>query len=116
MPDVSKLLVATVKSLDTNTSSMEVTLGLMDALELDTKVYRAQLVKATSDYSLELIGSGVAVGLAGRAMERITSWLVDDGPETIFSNYCCLLVSSIFFVLPNAWYGPGSNERLIGLI
>ncbi len=82
--DVSKLLVATVKSLDTNTSSMEVTLGLMDALELDTKGYRAQLVKATSDYSLELIGTGVAVGLAGRAMERITSWLVDDGPNLFF--------------------------------
>ena len=82
--DVPKLLVATVKSLDTNTSSMEVTLGLMEALELDTNVYRAQLVKATSDYSLELIGTGVAVDLAGRAMERITSWLVDDGPKLFF--------------------------------
>ncbi len=82
--DVSKLLVATVKSLDTNTSSMEVTLGLMEALELDTNVYRAQLVKATSDYSLELIGTGVAVDLAGRAMERITSWLVADGPKLFF--------------------------------
>ena len=48
--DVPKLLVATVKSLDTNTSSMEATLDLMEALELDTKVYRAQLVGATSDY------------------------------------------------------------------
>ena len=82
--DVPKLLVAAVKSLDTNTSSMEVTLGLMEALELDTNVYRAQLVKATSDYSLELIGTGVAVGLAGRAMERITSWLVEDGPKLFF--------------------------------
>jgi len=82
--DVPKLLVATVKSLDTNTSSMEVTLGLMEALELDTNVYRAQLVKATSDYSLELIGTGVAVDLAGRAMERITSWLVADGPKLFF--------------------------------
>ena len=79
--DVSKLLVATVKSLDTNTSSMEVTLGLMEALELDTDVYRAQLVQATSDISLGLMDTGVAVGLAGRAMERITSWLVDDGPK-----------------------------------
>jgi small conductance mechanosensitive channel len=82
--DVPKLLVAAVKSLDTNTSSMAVTLGLMETLELDTNVYRAQLVKATSDYSLKLIGTGVAVGLAGRAMERITSWLVDDGPKLFF--------------------------------
>ena len=82
--DVLKLLVATVKSLDTNTISMEVALGLMEALELDTNVYRAQLVKATSDYGLELIGTGVAVGIADRAMERITSWLVDDGPKLFF--------------------------------
>ena len=82
--DVPKLLVATVKSLDTNTSSMEVTLGLMEALELDTNVYRAQLVQATSDISLGLMDTGVAVGLAGRAMERITSWLVDDGPKLFF--------------------------------
>jgi small conductance mechanosensitive channel len=82
--DVPKLLVAAVKSLDTNTSSMEVTLGLMEALELDTNVYRAQLVKATSDISVGLIGTGVAVDLAGRAMERITSWLVADGPKLFF--------------------------------
>ena len=82
--DVNKLLVATVKSLGTNTSSMAVTLGLMEALELDTNVYRAQLVQATSDISLGLMDTGVAVGLAGRAMERITSWLVDDGPKLFF--------------------------------
>jgi small conductance mechanosensitive channel len=78
---VPKLLVAAVKSMDTNTGSMEVTLGLMDELELDTKVYRAQLVETTRDISSGLTDTGVAVGIASRAMERITNWIVDDGPK-----------------------------------
>ena len=93
--DVPKLLVATVKSLDTNTSSMEVTLGLMEALELDTTVYRAQLVRATSDISVGLTDTGVAVELAGRAMERITSWLVDDGPKLFLK--LLLFVGILYF-------------------
>ena len=82
--DVSKLLVAAVKSLDTNTSSMGVTLDLMEELELDTKVYRAQRIEATSDISVGVIGTGMVIDLAGRAIERITSWLVDDGPQLFF--------------------------------
>ena len=38
--DVPKLLIAAGKSLDTNTAGMEVRLGLMEALEPDTKHYR----------------------------------------------------------------------------
>ncbi|MBW2198947.1 MAG: mechanosensitive ion channel family protein [Deltaproteobacteria bacterium] len=79
--DAAKLLIAAAKSLDTNAASMEVILGLMEALELDTNVYRAQLVEATRDITSGLLDTGVAVGLAGRAMERITTWLVDDGPK-----------------------------------
>ena len=82
--DVAKLLVAAVNSLDTNTRSMEVTLDLMEALELDTKLYHAQMIEATSDISVGVIGTGAIVRLAGRAMERISSWLVDDGPNLFF--------------------------------
>jgi small conductance mechanosensitive channel len=53
----------------------------MDELELDTKVYRAQLVETTRDISSGLTDTGVAVGIASRAMERITNWIVDDGPK-----------------------------------
>ena len=95
--DIPKLLVAAVKSLDTNTGSMEVTLGLMEALQLETKVYRTQLVEATSDISVEAIGTGVAVDIVGRTIKRITAWLVEEGPQFFF-NCCCLLASSIFFV------------------
>jgi small conductance mechanosensitive channel len=95
--DVSKLLVASVKNLDTNTSSMEAVLSLMEALELDTTVYRAQLVEATSDFGVEAIGTGAAVDLAGRAIERVTSWLVDDGPKIFFK--LILIVGILYLFL-----------------
>ncbi|MBW2266770.1 MAG: hypothetical protein JRF28_11545, partial [Deltaproteobacteria bacterium] len=44
--DVAKLLIAAATSLETNTVSMEVSLGLMETLKLDTNVYRTQLVEA----------------------------------------------------------------------
>jgi small conductance mechanosensitive channel len=95
--DVSKLLVASVKNLDTNTSSMEAVLGLMEALEIDTRVYRAQLVEATRDIGAGEIGKGVFIGLAGRALERITSWLVDNGPILFFK--LILIVGILYLFL-----------------
>jgi small conductance mechanosensitive channel len=79
--DIARLLNAAAESLDTNTTSMAVTVGLMDTLELDTNVYRAQLVEATRDISSGLLDTGVTISLASRAMERMTSWLFDSGPK-----------------------------------
>jgi hypothetical protein len=92
--DFSKLLVAAAKNLDTNASSMEATLGLMEALELDTKVYRAQMVEATRDIGAGEIGKGVLIALVGRVLERITSWLVDNGPRLFFK---LLLIVGILY-------------------
>ena len=112
--DVSKLFVATAKSLDTNTGSMGTTLGLMEALELDTTVYRAQLVEATSDISVGEIGEGVLVGVIGRAIKRITSWLVDNGPQLFFK--LLLIVGILFlFLFARRLVRAGSKKRLMPL-
>ena len=79
--DTAKLLIAAAKSLDANVASMEVSLGLMEALELDTNVYRGQLIEVTRDISSGLLDTGVAVSLVGRAMARVTSWLFDSGSK-----------------------------------
>ncbi|MBL0731241.1 MAG: hypothetical protein JJW03_00075, partial [Desulfosarcina sp.] len=79
--DVARLLIAASKSLDTNTASMEVSLGLMKAFKLDTNLYRAQLVQATKDISSGLFDTGVALSIAGHAMKRVTSWIFDKGPK-----------------------------------
>ena len=93
--DVAKLLIAAAKSLETNTVSMEVSLGLMETLELDTNEYRAQLVEATRDISSGLLDAGVAVSLVGHAMERVTSWFLDSGPNVFLK---LLLFFGILFL------------------
>ena len=93
--DVFKLLVASVKNLDTNTSSMEAMLALMEKLELDTTVYRTQLVEVTNDIGAGDIGKGVFIDLAGRTLERITAWLADNGPALFFK---LILIVGILYV------------------
>ena len=78
-PDDTNILLplsATVRSLDNNISSMEVILTLMEKLELDTAVYREQLMTTTMDFSVGLMDTGAAVGLMGRTLKNITDWLV----------------------------------------
>ena len=89
------LYLAAAKSLDTNTASMEVSLGLMEALKWDTNLYRTQLVQATKDISSGLFNTGVALSIVGHAMKRITSWIFDKGPK-VFLNL--LLFFGILFL------------------
>ena len=93
--NVVKLLIAAKKSLDTNTAGMNVVLGLMETLELDTAVYRTQLVRATRDISSGLLDTDVAVSLLGRTLKKVTDWLVDSGPKYLVK---LLLLVSILFV------------------
>ena len=93
--NVVKLLIAAKMSLDTNTAGLEVVLGLMETLELDTKAYRTQLVTATRDISSGLMDTGVAFGLLSRTVKRITSWLVESGPKYLFK---LLMFVGIIFI------------------
>jgi small conductance mechanosensitive channel len=93
--NVVKLLIAAKKSLDTNTAGMDVVLGLMETLELETAVYRTQLVTATRDISSGLLDTGVAISLLGRTLKKVTDWLVDSGPKYLVK---LLLLVSILFV------------------
>ncbi len=93
--DLPVLLVAAHKALETNTSSMELTLDIMDTFELETKEYRAQLVTATRDLATGLLDKDVALGLAGRALNGITDWVVESGPGLLVK---LLLFFAIIFV------------------
>jgi small conductance mechanosensitive channel len=82
--NVTKLLIAAKKSLETNTTGMEVVIGLMETLELDTDAYRTQLLAATQDISTGLLDTGVALSLLSRTLKRIASWLGESGPTYLF--------------------------------
>jgi small conductance mechanosensitive channel len=77
---VPPLLVAAQKSLDNNAVCLEVACDLLDAYELDSAQYRAQLVSATSDITTGLTDTGVAVTLLSRAKDRFVNWISENGP------------------------------------
>ena len=81
--DVRVSLLAAHKSLDVNTSSMTIVLGIMEALELPAEVYREQLVTATRDLATGLLDTNVALRLLDRAMQSVTEWFVDKGPRIL---------------------------------
>jgi small conductance mechanosensitive channel len=93
--NIAKLLIAAKKSLDTNTNSMDVILGIMETFELDTGAYRTQLLTATRDISSGLLDTGVAVNLLGRALKNVTGWIVDNGPGYLIK---LILLVGILFV------------------
>jgi small conductance mechanosensitive channel len=93
--NVVKLLITAKKSLDINTASMDVVLGLMETLKLDTGAHRSQLLTATRDISSGFLDTGVAVNLLGRAFKNVTGWLVDKGPGYLMK---LLLFVGILFV------------------
>ena len=93
--DVFKRLVTAKKSLDTNTAGMDVVIGLMETLELDTGVYRTQLLTATRDISSGLLGTGMAINLLGTTLKKVAGWLVDSGPSYLLK---LLLFVGIIFV------------------
>jgi small conductance mechanosensitive channel len=81
--DLPILIVATHKSLGTNTGSLTATLHIMDALKIPTEDYRAQLAEATRDISTVILDRGAAASLISSAMGRLWSWLADTGPGLI---------------------------------
>jgi len=81
--DLPILIVATHKSLGTNTGSLTATLHIMDALEIPTEEYRAQLAEATRDISTVILDRGAAVSLISRAAGRLVAWFADSGPGLI---------------------------------
>ena len=65
--EIIKSLNAAKKSLDTNKNSMNTVLGLMEAMELNTSSYRAQLLTETRDISSGALDTDVALRLLSRS-------------------------------------------------
>ena len=93
--NIVTLLIAANKSLETNTGSMKVVLGLMESLKIDVADYRARLVEKTSKIDIGALDTGVATSLASRAFGRVTDWLIESGPGMLFK---LLVFAAIIFL------------------
>lgn len=97
--DAAIIKVAVKKSLNTNTDGMAKILDLMDGLEIDTKLYRAQLVDVTQDLSSGLTDTGVAISLVSQYTQRITGWLIDSGPKVLLKLLLfCVIILVFYFI------------------
>ena len=93
--DVTALLVANSKNLQANTASQAAMLDIMDSLELDTRVYRTQLVTTTQDLASGLLNAHVTVTLLSRGWNSFKTWLFEQGPTLLVK---ILLFLTILFV------------------
>ncbi len=93
--NIVTLLIAANKSLENNAASMRVVLDLMDSFKIDVADYRARLVEKTSKLDIGALDTGVATSLASRALGRVTDWLVESGPGTLFK---LLIFAAIIFL------------------
>jgi small conductance mechanosensitive channel len=96
--NVPVLLVAAQKSLDNNAACQEVVCDLMDAYDLDSAEYRAQLVTATSDITTGLTDTGVAVTLLSRAVDSFTTWITDHGPGVAIKSFLFVGILLFFYL------------------
>jgi small conductance mechanosensitive channel len=94
---VAALRVATQKSMDNNAASLVVACDLMDAFELESAEYRAQLVTTTSDLSTGLTDTGVAVTLLSRAVDRFFAWISENGPTFVIKLLLFTLILIAFY-------------------
>ena len=78
--NIAKSLIAAQKSFSTNTASLKPVLDIMDAFELDTEMYRAQLMSVTRYIGSGLLDTDVAVSVVSRYLKKITNWLFESGP------------------------------------
>ena len=95
-PDLTRRLNASKNSLANNTASLKASLDVMDELELDTDAYRTQLLSVTRDISSGLLDTSVAIGMAGRALNKIKNWFTHSGPKYLVKLFIILGILIIF--------------------
>jgi len=94
--EITALLTLANRSLNTNITSLEVVLGLMDSLGLDTSAPRSKLVALTHDISAGIIDTSVAISLARRTSESVMTWLIESGPRLLL-KLIILIAILVFF-------------------
>ncbi len=97
--DLTILGIATRNNLRRNTESQTVILDIMDAMDLSTDRYRAQLVTLTQDLAAGLMDAKVAARLFSRGWDAVKSWLTNTGPAFLVKMllFAIIVVVGWFF-------------------
>lgn len=95
--DIINNLNAAKKSLDTNKQSMNTVLSMMEALELDTAVYRTQLLTETVDLTSVARDKDVALKFFSRSYKNSVDWMAKNGPGYVVKILIFIIII-VFFV------------------
>ena len=75
--------------------SLQVAVRLMNAMNLDTREYRQQILTATGEVTADVLDVGIIRGLIVQWSERAVEFTLEEGPRLLFR---VLLVALIVFV------------------
>ncbi len=90
--DLTAMKLAVSKNLQNNIQSQTVVLDIMDALNLPTERYRAQLITMTQDLAAGLLDAKVAARLTRQAWDQLRTWTIENGPSLVVKVLLFLVI------------------------
>jgi len=90
--DLTALLTANQKNLESISASQGIILDIMDAMEMPNELYRAQLLATTQDLASGLLDITATKTIMRQAWNGITTWMSDHGPSFLVKILLFLLI------------------------
>jgi len=78
-------------------SAMQGIITLMNALDLETRQYRQQVLKVTGEITTDVLDIGIMADLAKEWTTAIASLVASEGPRLLFRLLLVLLILFVFF-------------------
>jgi small conductance mechanosensitive channel len=92
-------LTALQERLNLSTSSLEVTVRLLDKRRIAAAEYKQLLIRATGTVTTDILDTDVALGLAGEAWRNLRRWVASHAPQAFFNLLLfALIVFAFMFV------------------
>lgn len=81
--------------------AMQDAVSLMNDLELETRIYRQQLLTATGEITADVLDVGLVAGLVKEWTSKAREILADEGPRILFRLLLVVLIIFVFMQLGN---------------
>ncbi|MDX1403586.1 MAG: mechanosensitive ion channel family protein [Woeseiaceae bacterium] len=95
--DLASKLAAAEARVRMTASAMQTMITLMNALDLDTRAYRQQVLKATGEITTDVLDVGIMANLAKEWSVTIGSLVASEGPRLLFRALLVVLILFIFY-------------------
>ena len=97
--EVESWLSATRTRISLTADALQKAVSLMNTLDLDTRIYRQQLLTATGEITADVLDVGIVSSILADWTETIKRTLASDGPGLVFRGLLIALILYVFFQL-----------------